>query len=49
MDERQEILKAQAERMANFCIGTGVQPSEYRQLTLRQIQAFTAEANKRKG
>jgi hypothetical protein len=35
-----------AERMAAFCLGYGVQPSEYRALTRLERQAFHDEAER---
>lgn len=32
--------------MANFCLSTGVQPSEYRGMTALERQAFIAEHNR---
>lgn len=34
---------------ARFCLATGVQPSEYDQLTVREIDAFVTLANNRSG
>lgn len=36
-----------AERMAEVCLATGIQPSEYAQLTEIQVNAFIKVANKR--
>lgn len=33
---------------AEFCIATGVQPSEYDRLTVREVDAFIEVANRRR-
>ena len=33
--------------MARFVLATGVQPSEYRQLTAKEYNAFVSEVNRR--
>lgn len=43
-----EIDREAADDMAAFCLATGVQPSEYLQLTRYQIDAFVRAVNKRK-
>jgi hypothetical protein len=35
--------------MAEFCTATRISPSEYRKLTLREIDAFIDVLNKRNG
>ena len=42
-----ELLEAQAKEKAQFCLATGVQPSEYEELTQYEINAFIKEANRR--
>lgn len=42
-----DVLKDQASEKAKFCLATGVQPSEYDNLTQYEINAFVTEANKR--
>lgn len=42
-------MKAQAHRMAEFCVALKITPSEYKQLTLREYQALVAEFAKRPG
>jgi hypothetical protein len=32
--------------MANFCLATGIAPSEYKQLTLEQVSALKQEIEK---
>lgn len=46
-----DVLKERAKEKAKFCLATGVQPSEYDELTQIEINAFIAEANRqaRKG
>lgn len=47
-----DIMEDQAEEMAWFCLGTGIAPSEYRQLTRIEVAAFVkvqTKMNKRKG
>lgn len=46
-EERYNIIVDNAKRMAQFCLATGVQPSEYRNLTQYEIEAFIATANER--
>lgn len=41
-----DVLKDQAKDKARFCLATGVQPSEYDELTEIEINAFIAEANR---
>lgn len=41
------IMKERAKEKAAFCLATGVQPSEYDNLTQYEINAFIAEVNKR--
>lgn len=41
------IAKERAAEKARFCLATGVQPSEYDNLTQYEINAFIDEANKR--
>jgi hypothetical protein len=33
--------------MAEFCLATGVSPSEYKQLTLAEFEAFAVAAERR--
>jgi len=35
--------------MASFCLATKVQPSEYRKLTLREVEAFIDALDKQGG
>lgn len=44
-----EIARDAAQAKADFCLATGVSPSEYDQLTQYEINAFIRQANKRKG
>jgi hypothetical protein len=37
------VREAQAERMARFCLATGIAPSEYKDLTLEEVRAFVKE------
>lgn len=46
-EEYIELLEAQAKEKAQFCLATGVQPSEYDELTQYEINAFIKEANRR--
>jgi hypothetical protein len=39
-DELAETLDQQAEKKAEFCLVTGIAPSEYEELTIREIEAF---------
>lgn len=41
-----EILRDQAKAKAEFCLATGVQPSEYDGLSQIEIDAFVKQANK---
>lgn len=41
-----EIAKERAKEKAEFCLATGVQPSEYENLTQLEIAAFIDQANK---
>lgn len=41
------IAKDRAKEKAQFCLATGVQPSEYDALTQYEINAFIDEANRR--
>lgn len=40
---KQRLAQQQARFMANFCLATGVQPSEFKQLTMVEVQAFIDE------
>lgn len=42
-----DVIMQQAKDKASFCLATGVQPSEYDELTQIEINAFIAEANRR--
>ena len=42
-----QILRQQAKEKAQFCLATGIAPSEYDQLTQIEIAAFIDEFNKR--
>ena len=42
-----ELTREHAKQKAQFCLATGVQPSEYDELTQIEINAFIAEANRR--
>lgn len=42
-----ELLREQAAQKAEFCLATGISPSEYEELTQVEINAFIAEANRR--
>lgn len=49
-DEEEELhdtIRDQAKRKAQFCLATGVQPSEYDNLTTIEINEFIREANRR--
>lgn len=54
-EEVYDVMKEQAEAKADFCLGLGIAPSEYDQLTQIEIAAFLkvhkdrAEKAKRKG
>jgi hypothetical protein len=40
------LREARAEELANFCLATGIQPSEYKALTMEERNAFVAAANR---
>lgn len=42
-----DLLIEQARAKAKFCLATGVQPSEYDELSQIEINEFIREANKR--
>lgn len=41
-----EIAREQAVAKAEFCLATGIAPSEYDQLTQHEIKAFVDQANR---
>lgn len=41
-----DVAEQQAKDKAVFCIATGVQPSEYDNLTIIEIEAFIVEVNR---
>lgn len=41
-----DILREQAQAKAEFCLATGVQPSEYDGMTQYEINAFIAQHNR---
>jgi hypothetical protein len=41
-----ELMAEQAEEMAWFCLNTGIAPSEYKQMTLMEVNAFVKVHNK---
>ena len=45
-EARQELLREQARAKAEFCLKTGVAPSEYDRLTGIEIEAFVKEFNR---
>lgn len=42
-----ELIREHAKQKAQFCLATGIAPSEYEQLTQIEINAFIHEANRR--
>lgn len=44
---RHALMIEHAKQKAQFCLATGVQPSEYEELTQIEINEFIAEANRR--
>ncbi|AWN04113.1 tail assembly chaperone [Rhodococcus phage Peregrin] len=44
---RDELLDARAQKKARFCLYTGVQPSEFENLTLREQSAFVEAAEEK--
>lgn len=42
-----DLLREHAKQKAQFCLATGISPSEYEELTQIEINAFIAEANRR--
>lgn len=45
-DSVDDLTREHAKRKAEFCLATGVQPSEYDRLTQIEINAFISQANK---
>ena len=46
-EEYLDLLKSQAKAKAEFCLATGIPPSEYDELTQIEINEFIKEANRR--
>jgi hypothetical protein len=46
VEELRDAREERAERMAEFCLKTGIAPSEYKKLTLAETRAFVKVANK---
>lgn len=42
-----EAMQESARKKAEFCLATGVQPSEYDELTMIEIEEFIKAANRR--
>lgn len=50
-EEQYEVMREQAEAKATFCLGLGIAPSEYDELTQIEIAAFIKvhkKANKKR-
>lgn len=43
LSPKESLARQQARFMANFCLVTGVQPSEYKALTMTEVAAFIEE------
>jgi hypothetical protein len=41
-------MKAQSDRLAKFVLATGIQPSEYKRLTLTEVTAILKELERQR-